>query len=138
MESTELQLLRQILDKLNSQPSVSQIGTLIEVSQRPVLESIKDLATAVNRVSRTLHHNFGEVKDALLRAPAEQAGPVSSELHAAVTALTTTINAIEQVSSIMATHPVNEAFRGSAISSTSLLELSNDLSTLLRELETDT
>ena len=49
----------------NAAADVVQLAELIEREQRPVLEAVRDLATAVNRLRRDLRQGLGEIKVAL-------------------------------------------------------------------------
>jgi hypothetical protein len=142
-ESEELRLLRQILELVrdgtlaNPPPDLAQCSVTIEQGQRSTLEAIKDVATAVNRLSRGLYQSLGDIKKDLYQAVPKQSvastsAPLTIEdgtisLQAAVTELTHSVAKLAAVASSLSGDTL--------LSSASLTQLSTELNELLRTID---
>lgn len=90
-ESRELRLLREIAAAMRERPMGTapegpQLTDLIEQSQRPVLEAVKELATSINRLGRGLRQTLHEIAERLpADVPAQGASTAMSrgEIEAA-------------------------------------------------------
>ena len=130
----------------NAAADAVPLAELIEREQRPVLEAIRDLATAVNRLRRDLRQGFGEIKVALedrRSGPSTEAGSASPDaaehaataLRAAVAAVDTSVARLGEIMSLMSANetPV-AAGRDPPQSPASRSELSSELHALLRDM----
>lgn len=150
VEGAELRLLREIIALLHAPAApaaeAAPLAELIAQAQRPVLEAVKELAAAVDRLGRRLHEDLAEIKNAPPNQ-ASQAPPetgvasfaafeeVAMELRAAVAALDVvavrlretalSLSAKETPSSVPAKAPAPSGARS---------RLSSELQALLREL----
>jgi hypothetical protein len=123
---------------------VVQLAELIEPGQRSILEAVRDLATAVNRLRRDLRRGLDEIKVALQdrgSGQSTESGSVSpsavedaaSELHAAVAAVDASVARLGEMASLLYEAPV-VAGRDTPISPSSRSQLSTELQELLRDM----
>ena len=130
----------------NATADVVQLAELIEREQRSVLEAVRDLATAVNRLRRDLRQGLAEIKVGLQDRGSEQAtesGSASlsaaedaaSELRAAAAAVDASVARLgEMASLLLANETPAVAGRETPKSSASRSQLSAELQALLRDL----
>jgi hypothetical protein len=132
----------------NAAADVVQLAELIAREQRPVLEAVRDLATAVNRLRRDLRHGLGEIKVALQdRGSGHSTEPgfaspsavadAATELRAAVAAVDASVARLGEMASLLSVNETpSDAGRDAPISPGARSELSTELQALLRELTT--
>jgi hypothetical protein len=144
IEGPEMRLLREILVQLRVRPPAppgdAQLAELIEPGQRAVLEVVKDLATAVNRLNRALRKDLEDIKEALRERPAGAGTDSSSamenaaaELRSATAALDASLTRLGEMAALLPsneTPPVTEL--DTPISPGSRSHLSSELQELLR------
>jgi hypothetical protein len=130
----------------NATADVVQLAELIEREQRSVLEAVRDLATAVNRLRRDLRQGLVEIKVALQDRGSKQAtelGSVSlsaaedvaTELRAAAAAVDASVARLGEMASLLS---ANErpavAGHDAPISPGSRSQMSTELQALLRDM----
>lgn len=130
----------------NAAAEAAPLAELIEREQRPVLEAIRDLATAVNRLRRDLRHGLGEIKVALedqRSGQSSEAGSASPDavdhaataLRAVVAAVDTSVARLGEITSLMSANETSVvAGRDPPLSPASRSELSSELHALLRDM----
>ncbi|MGC2416026.1 MAG: hypothetical protein WA459_25445 [Stellaceae bacterium] len=130
----------------NAVADAAPLAELIAREQRPVLEAIRDMATAVNRLRRDLRHGLDEIKVALedrRSGESTEAGFASpsavehaaTELRAAVAAIDTSVAKLGEITSLMsANETLVVAGRDPPLPPASRSELSTELHALLRDM----
>ncbi len=130
----------------NATADVVQLAELIEREQRPVLEAVRDLATAVNRLRRDVRQGLIEIKVALQdrgSGRATESGSASpsavedaaTELRAAVMAVDASVARLGDMASLLsANESPAVAGRDALISAGSRSQLSTELQALLRDM----
>ena len=130
----------------NVTADVAQLAELIEREQRSVLETVRDLATAVNRLRRDLRQGLVEIKVALQDRGSEQATELGSaslsaaedaatELRAAAAAVDASVARLGEFASLLLANETPAVTgRETPISPGSRSHLSDELQALLRDL----
>jgi hypothetical protein len=130
----------------NAAADTVQFAELIEREQRPILEAVRDLATAVNRLRRDLRQGLGEIKVALQdrgSGPSTEAGSASpsavedaaTQLHAAAAAVDASVVRLGEMASLLSANETpGVAGRDAPKSPGSRSQMSTELQALLREM----
>lgn len=143
----ELQLLQEIADSVRGHPPVvtaefEQLSGLIERSQRSVLQTLNEVAAAVNQLGRGMHEELVPIMNAVSKPPpsyppealnAMRTGMESAatQVHAALGLLDASVGRLAEIAAFMAANDTPSAVRGDPGDRS---RLSTELQQLLREL----